>query len=170
MADQPRYDTFDQSTFFPDMLSARPLPAGTIPHDVVEKQELMDLGTSNGQLAERFPFPLTMDVLLRGQERFNIYCTPCHGFVGDGDGMVARRGFRRPPASFHQDRLRAAPPGHLFDVMTNGFGAMSPYAGQIEARDRWAIIAYIRALQLSQWTTVEDVPPDELKKLESEKR
>jgi mono/diheme cytochrome c family protein len=100
---------------------------------------------------DQFPFPITPDVLTRGRERFQIFCSVCHGMTGNGDGMVFRRGFRLPaPASFHQERLRQAPVGHFFDVMTNGWGAMPSYASQIPAQDRWAIIAYIRALQLSQ--------------------
>src|SRR3989442_6117830 len=100
---------------------------------------------------DKFPFPITPDVLARGRERFQIFCSVCHGMTGNGDGMIFRRGFRLPaPASFHQERLRQAPVGHFFDVMTNGWGAMPSYASQIPAQDRWAIIAYIRALQLSQ--------------------
>src|SRR5260370_30632468 len=100
---------------------------------------------------ETFPFPMTREGLDRGQEGYNIYCSVCHGMTGNGDGMVARRGFNKPaPASYHQDRLRQAPVGHFFDVMTNGWGAMPSYASQISVEDRWKIIAYIRALQLSQ--------------------
>jgi mono/diheme cytochrome c family protein len=170
MADQPRYDPYEESTFFPDRLSARPLPVGTIARDFPLRNELLDRGTINGKAADRFPFPLTMDVLHRGRERFDIYCSPCHGYLGLGDGMAARRGFRRAPASFHTDELRAAPQGHFFDVMTNGFGAMPSYSYQIDSHDRWAIIAYIRALQISQWTPANTVPPDELQKLEQQKQ
>ena len=99
-----------------------------------------------------FPFPVDDAVMARGRERYDIFCSPCHGRTGDGDGMVVQRGYRRPP-SFHIDRLRQAPPGHFFDVITNGFGAMPDYAAQIPVRDRWAIVAYIRALQLSQHAT-----------------
>jgi len=170
MADQPRYDPYDASTFFPDMLSARPLPVGTIPHDQPRRNELLDRGMINGKVADRFPFPITLEVMHRGRERFDIFCSPCHGFIGLGDGMVARRGFRRPPASFHTDELRAAPPGQFFDVITNGFGAMPSYAYQVNASDRWAIIAYIRALQMSQWAPANSVPSDELQKLEQQKQ
>ncbi len=103
------------------------------------------------------PFAVTADVLARGQERYNIYCVPCHSQLGDGNGMIVQRGFRRPP-SFHTDRLRKAPLGYFFDVMTNGFGAMTDYASQIAPRDRWSIVVYIRALQLSQAATIADVP------------
>jgi mono/diheme cytochrome c family protein len=106
-----------------------------------------------------FPLPVTSELVARGQDRFNIFCSPCHSQLGDGQGMIVKRGFRAPP-SFHLDRLRQAPVGHFFDVITNGFGAMPDYAAQITPQDRWAIIAYIRALQLSQNATVADVPPD----------
>jgi hypothetical protein len=155
MADQPRYDPYDQSTFFPDMLSARPLPAGAISRDYVAMR------------TDQMPFPMTLDVIHRGRERYDIFCSPCHGYTGYGDGMVARRGFRRQPASFHTDDLRSAPPEQFFDVMTNGFGAMPSYAYQVGSNDRWAIAAYIRALQVSQWTSAGDVPPAELQKLET---
>jgi mono/diheme cytochrome c family protein len=155
MASQPRYDPYEESSFFPDALSARPLPAGTIPRDFAPVP------------SDEPPFPITLDVVHRGRERFNIYCTPCHGFAGYGDGMAARRGFQRPPASFHSDKLRAAAPAYFFDVMTNGFGAMPPYSYQVAPHDRWAIAAYIRALQISQWTAAETIPPEELRRLES---
>jgi mono/diheme cytochrome c family protein len=169
MANQPRYDPYDESTFFSDRLSARPLPIGTVPRNSMGRNTVLDSGITNGEPAAAFPFPVTMDVLQRGRQRYNIYCVPCHGFVGFGDGMAARRGFRRPPTSFHIDRLRQAPPGHFFDVITNGFGAMPSYAFQIEARDRWAIVSYVRALQLSQAATMADVPSDELQRLQSSK-
>jgi hypothetical protein len=111
-----------------------------------------------------------MDVLKRGQERFEIFCTPCHDHIGTGQGMVARRGFRQPPPSFHIDRLRTEPDSHFFDVITNGFGVMPSYAYQIPVRDRWTIVAYVRALQLSFNAAMGDVPPEELRKLESEKQ
>jgi mono/diheme cytochrome c family protein len=103
--------------------------------------------------------PVTDEVMARGQERFNVYCSPCHGQTGLGDGMVVQRGFRAPP-SYHDERLRNSPPGYFFDVMTNGFGAMQDYAAQVSVSDRWAIAAYIRALQLSRHATVADVPAD----------
>jgi mono/diheme cytochrome c family protein len=103
--------------------------------------------------------PADMAMLQRGRQRYEIYCTPCHGLAGNGDGMVVRRGYRKP-VSFHDDRLRAQPAGYFFDVMTNGFGAMPDYAAQLPVRDRWAVVAYIRALQLSQHATLDDVPPN----------
>jgi mono/diheme cytochrome c family protein len=119
-----------------------------------------------GAIMDKFPFPITKEVLLRGQERYNIYCAPCHGRTGYGDGMIVRRGFSQPP-SYHQERLRKAPVGHFFDVITNGFGAMYPYGDRITPEDRWAIIAYIRALQLSQDANVKDVPAAQQAQLKS---
>jgi mono/diheme cytochrome c family protein len=114
-----------------------------------------------------FPIPVTPELVSRGQERFNIFCSPCHSYLGDGQGMIVKRGFRQPP-SFHIDRLRQAPVGHFFDVITNGFGAMPDYAEQITPQDRWAIIAYIRALQLSQNATRADVPTDHAADLDNQ--
>jgi mono/diheme cytochrome c family protein len=157
MQDQPKLRTFRPSTFFADGLSARPLEPGTVPVGDLEDDELLYTGKVNGQLATVFPFPVTKDVILRGQERFNIYCSPCHGRLGDGEGMIVQRGYRHPP-SYHIDRLRQAPVGHFFDVISHGFGAMPDYASRVAPRDRWAIISYIRALQLSQNATLADVP------------
>ena len=120
-----------------------------------------------GQDAARFPFPVTREVLDRGRDRFEIFCAPCHGRTGYGDGMIVRRGFV-PPPSFHTDALRQAPVGHLFDVATNGLGAMPSYAAQVPVRDRWAIVAYIKALQLSQHVDVDDLPSDVRQQLEGQ--
>jgi len=125
-----------------------------------------NVSPSAGNDVTAFPIQVTQAVLERGQQRFNIYCAPCHGMLGYGDGMVVQRGFRQPP-SYHQDRLRQAPVGHFFEVITNGFGAMPDYSTQVTPMDRWAIIAYIRALQLSQNSNVADVPPDQRGKLDS---
>ncbi len=157
MQDSPKAKTFRMSQFYDDKMSARPLVAGTVPQGELEDDELLYRGTVNGQVATVFPFPVTLQVLKRGQERFGIFCSPCHGKLGDGDGIIVRRGFRRPP-SYHIDRLRRAPVGHFYDVITHGFGSMYDYADRVPPRDRWAIIAYIRALQLSQNATVADVP------------
>lgn len=157
MANQPKYKPYASSTFFGDGRAARPLAEGTVARGQVRLDEPLYTGTIAGKLADTLPFPVTRPLLERGQERYNIYCTPCHDHVGNGAGMVVRRGFRRPP-SFHMDRLREAPVGHFFDVMTHGFGAMPDYAAQVTPRDRWAIAAYIRALQLSQHATLADVP------------
>jgi hypothetical protein len=168
---QPRYNPFDAADFFEDGQSARLPVAGTIPRGDLRlgPQELLYTGKVNGALADAFPFPVTRAELNRGRERFNIYCEPCHGMSGDGDGMIVQRGFRRPP-SLHTDHLRAAPAGHFFDVITNGFGVMYPYGYRVAPRDRWAIVGYIRALQLSRQASINDVPLTERKKLQGESR
>jgi mono/diheme cytochrome c family protein len=160
MHDQPKYIPLRQSPFFADQRSARPLVAGTIARGQLRDDPLLYTGKIDGADATVFPFPIDDKVMARGQERFNIYCSPCHGRTGQGDGMIVRRGYRKPP-TYHQDRLRGAPVGHFFDVITNGFGAMPDYAAQVAVRDRWAIAAYIRALQLSEHATISDVPAAE---------
>ena len=170
MADQPRYDPLQRSDFFRDTLSARPLPAGVIPITFVDNDSVFQTGMKDGKPAQDFPVPLTRVLLDRGHQRYNIFCSPCHDFIGTGHGMAARRGFRRQPSDFQTDDMRASPPGHFFDVMTNGFGAMPSYSKQVGVSDRWAIIAYIRALQLSQDATINDVPTNERQRLEAEKR
>lgn len=157
---QPKYTPLEASSFFDDGRSARPLVEGTVARGHLRTDELFYTGKINGVLADVFPFPVTREVLKRGEERFNIYCSDCHDRVGTGQGIVVRRGFRAPP-SFHSDRLRKAPAGHFFDVITQGSGAMYSFASRIPPQDRWAIAAYIRALQLSQNATLEDVPPAE---------
>jgi mono/diheme cytochrome c family protein len=159
MHDQPKYRPLRESAFFADQRSARPLVAGTIARGQLREDALLYTGKVNGADATMFPFAVDGRVMARGRERYNIYCSPCHGQTGQGDGMVVRRGFRRPP-TFHQDRLRDAPIGHVYDVITNGFGAMPDYATQIKVEDRWAVIAYVRALQLSEHATLADVPAD----------
>jgi mono/diheme cytochrome c family protein len=157
MANQPRYDSLEPSNFFQDGMSARPRIPGTVARGELATNPVLETGKLNGQDVDGFPMPVTMAVVNRGEQRFNIYCAQCHGRAGDGNGMIPSRGYRRPP-SFHTETLRAAKTGHFFDVMTNGFGAMPPYKTMIPAQDRWAIVAYIRALQLSQHATVNDVP------------
>jgi len=164
MHDQPKYVPLRQSAFFGDDRSARPLVPGTVARGRLNEDSLLYTGKVNGVDADVFPFPITAATLARGQERFNIYCSPCHGRTGQGDGMVVRRGYRRPP-TYHQDRLRSAAVGHFFDVITNGFGAMPDYAAQIPVEDRWAIAAYVKALQLSEHATLADVPAGEREKL-----
>jgi mono/diheme cytochrome c family protein len=159
MHDQPKYIPLRQSTFFGDERSARPLVAGTVARGQLREDALLYTGKVNGADAAMFPFAVDGRIMTRGHERYDIYCSPCHGQTGQGDGMVVRRGFRRPP-TYHQDRLRNAPVGHLYDVITNGFGAMPDYASQIKVEDRWAIVAYVRALQLSEHATLADVPAD----------
>ncbi|HSB78094.1 MAG TPA: cytochrome c [Candidatus Methylomirabilis sp.] len=168
MADQPRYKPLAQSAFFGDDRSARPPVEGTVARGHLNADERFYTGKSGGALVDRLPIPVTLELLERGQDRFNIFCAPCHDRTGSGQGMIVRRGYRQP-ASYHIDRLRQAPVGHFFDVMTNGFGAMPDYAAQIPPGDRWAIAAYIRALQLSQNASLADVPPAERQKLEGQK-
>jgi mono/diheme cytochrome c family protein len=165
MHDQPKYIPFRQSTMFADERSARPVIAGTVARGQLREDALLHTGKVNGANAAVFPFPIDERVLRRGRERYDIFCSPCHARTGEGDGMVVRRGYRRPP-TFHDDRLRSAPVGHYFDVITNGFGAMPDYAVQIEAEDRWAIAAYIRVLQLSAHATLDDVPAGDRGKLQ----
>jgi mono/diheme cytochrome c family protein len=167
MHDQPKYVPLRQSSFFGDERSARPLVSGTVARGHLHDDALLYTGKINGADATVFPLVPDARVMARGQERFDIYCSPCHGRTGQGDGMVVRRGFRRPP-TFHQDRLRNAPIGHLFDVITNGFGAMPDYATQIRAEDRWAIVVYMRALQLSEHATLADVAADKRSELEKD--
>jgi mono/diheme cytochrome c family protein len=157
MHNQPKYRGLRPSAFFADGSSARPLIEGTVARGTLQDDEGFFTGKVAKVDVKDLPFTVDEQVLNRGQERFNIYCTPCHDRTGSGNGMVVQRGYRRPP-SFHIDRLRTADPGHFFDVMTNGFGAMPDYREQIAARDRWAIVAYIRALQLSQHAAASDVP------------
>ena len=159
MHDNPRYEPLEQNTFFADGRSGRPLVPNTVPRGFLRDDELLYTGKVNGQLATEFPMPVNAAMMLRGQERYNVFCTPCHGYTGKGDGMVVRRGYRAP-TSFHDPRLRDVPPGYVFDVITHGFGAMPDYAAQIGVSDRWAIAAYIKALQFSQAATLADVAPD----------
>lgn len=165
MSNQARYDPLESSDFFTDGMAARPRIAGTIARGEITDNPFFDTGKVGGQIADGFPMPVTLELVNRGHDRFDIYCAQCHGRAGDGNGMIPSRGYRRPP-SFHTQTLRTARSGHFFDVMTNGFGAMPPYGTMIPAHDRWAIAAYIRALQLSQNATVADVPVTERAKLE----
>lgn len=166
MQDQPKYKNLRRSAFFDDGRSARPLVEGTIARGHLNDDEHLYAGKANGTLAATFPFPVTRAVLERGGERYDIYCAPCHDRTGSGNGMIVQRGYRRP-SSFHTDRLRQIPVGYFFDVMTHGFGVMPSYAAQVPARDRWAIAAYLRALQLSQHASVADVPAAERARLDA---
>jgi mono/diheme cytochrome c family protein len=172
MQDMPRYDAYEKSEFFNDGRAMRDLPEGTVARGLLKENKALYTGkidnpnpnvqvetttnaagntivTSFPNAIDEFPVPVTKELIDRGQERYNIYCIVCHGPVGAGDGMIVRRGFT-PPPTYHDDRLRNAPVGHFFDVITNGWGKMNSYAAQVPAHDRWAIVAYIRALQLSQ--------------------
>ncbi len=164
MHDQPKYIPLRSSEFFGDGRSARAPVEGTVARGHLRDDEHLYTGKVNGVLAATMPFPVTRALLERGQERYNIYCAPCHSRVGDGSGAIVKRGYRRPE-SFHAERLRQAPVGHYFDATTRGFGAMPDFASQISPQDRWAIAAYIRALQLSQHATLDDVPEEERSKL-----
>jgi len=166
MHNQPRYKPLAATDFFGDGRSARPEAEGTVARGHLRIDKARYTGKEDGADVTEFPFPITRTDLLRGQERFNIYCSPCHSRIGDGNGMVVRRGFRQA-ASYHTDKLIKAPVGHFFDVMTNGFGAMPSYASRVEPDDRWRIAAYIRVLQLSENATIEDVPTDQRAALEN---
>lgn len=166
MAEQPRYEPLGKSDFFSDGRSARQPVEGTVARGELRDDEQFYTGNIGGKPAETFPFPVSAEILQRGRQRFDIFCSPCHDRIGNGQGMVVRRGFRAPP-SLHIDRLRQAPPGHFFDVMTRGFGTMPSYAEQISTADRWAIAAYIRALQFSQQARLADVPEKERRLLEA---
>ena len=158
MHNTPRYEPLEASAFFTDGASERMPIVNTVSRNpLTDSDELLYTGKINGTLANAFPMPVTAAVLERGQERYNIFCAPCHGRTGKGDGMIVQRGMRQPP-SFMEDRLRNAAAGYFFDVMTHGFGAMQDYAAQIPVLDRWAIVAYERALQFSQHAAIDDVP------------
>ena len=159
MHDQPRLKPLRESAFFGDGSGARPLPAHTVSRGNLRADTVFHTGKwPDGQFAAELPreTPLSRELLLRGRERYDIFCAPCHDAAGTGRGMVVRRGFKQPP-SYHIDRLRALPLGYYVDVMTNGFGAMSSYASQIPPADRWAIAAYVRALQASQYSPAADL-------------
>lgn len=157
MHNQPKYRPLRASAFFDDGSSARPLVEGTIARGTLQEDTAFFTGKVGEQFVSEMPFPVTQEVLDRGQERYNIYCAPCHDRTGTGNGMVVQRGYRQPP-SYHIDRLRQVEVGYFFDVMTNGFGVMPDYRAQVSPRDRWNIAAYIRALQLSQQAQRADVP------------
>ena len=167
MYNQPKYKPLAASEFFADGTSARPLPPHTVARGHLNESVVFFTGKNDdGTLVAGFPVPVTRDLLKRGQERFNIYCSVCHGAEGDGNGMIVQRGFP-PTNSYHIDRLRQAPPGYFYHVITNGYGVMYSYASRVEPADRWAIAAYIRALQLSRNGRLDDVPADERAKLEA---
>jgi mono/diheme cytochrome c family protein len=157
MHNQPKYRGLRGTAFFDDGASARPLVEGTVARGTLQDDAAFFTGKVGTATVKELPFPVDDAVLNRGQERFNIYCTPCHDATGSGKGIVIQRGFKAPP-SFHDERLRNADAGYFFDVMTNGFGAMPDYRMQLSARDRWSVVAYIRALQLSQHAAAADVP------------
>jgi len=161
MATQPKNRPLSPSDFFDDGRSERPLVDNTVPRGSIAEDDLFAPKDSNA-----FPLPVNAELLARGEERYKIFCSPCHGLQGDGNGMIAMRGMKHPP-SYHQDRLRQAPNGYFYDNITNGFGAMYGYSAQIPPADRWAIIAYVRALQLSRNAKVSDLPAELREKLSS---
>ena len=167
MFDQPKYEALERSTFFADGLSARQPVPGTVARGQLRIDKHFYLGTVGGQLATTLPASIEFNhgFLKRGQERYDIFCAPCHDRTGRGNGMIVQRGLKQPP-SLHEDRLREAPIGHFFDVMTNGFGTMYSYASRIPAKDRWAIAAYIRALQLSQNAEFDQLPEADQRQLQ----
>ncbi len=166
MAQQPRLNLYAPSDFFSDQSSARPLVSGVVPQSAMNLDPKILTGTDQGKPLEDFPLELTEVLLKRGQERFNIYCSACHGRLGNGQGMVVKRGFPAPQ-SFHINRLKEAPVGYFFNVITQGFGRMYAYDDRVSVKDRWAIIAYIRALQLSQGLSYNELPADEKQRLSS---
>lgn len=157
MRDQPKFKTYAATDFFGDRRAMRPPVAGTVARGQLLADTLLYTGKVGKEFAAEYPFEITREVLERGRDRFNIYCTPCHDRTGSGRGMIVLRGLKQPP-SYHIDRLRNSPPGYFFDVMTNGFGVMYDYSAQIRPEDRWAIAAWIKVLQYSQNATVADVP------------
>ena len=174
MHDAPRYDPYEKSAVFPKSSSAQPLVEGTVARTAaavgqparLADDELLTTGKENGQLSTVFPFAITRADLDRGEERFNIFCAPCHGQTGEGNGMIVQRGYRQA-ANFHIDRLRLMPVGYFIDVMVSGFGVMPDYRMQLDAADRWRVAAYVRALQLTHTGTAADVPAAELERLKS---
>jgi len=161
MANQPRQNPLSPAPFFADGRSERPVLENTVAHGTTQEDALLEPKDSNA-----FPLPVNLELLQRGQQRYTIFCAPCHGIQGDGMGMVAVRGMKHPP-SYHQERLRNEPAGYIYDVITNGFGAMYGYSAQIPPRDRWAIIAYLRALQLSRNAPVGELPAELQEKLKA---
>jgi hypothetical protein len=155
---QPRQNPLSRSDFFTDQRSERPPVEGTVARGQLHEDTYFYTGKIGNNPGDVMPFPVTREVLDRGRERYNIFCAPCHSRVGDGNGFVPSRGFARKPPSFHIVRLQKAPVGYFYDVITEGFGIMPDYASQIPPQDRWSIVAYVRALQLSQNATKADVP------------
>ena len=158
MQDEPKFFPQRGTTFYPDGRSVRPQVANTVARGQLHQDTYYYTGLQDGKEGNVMPFPVTMEVLQRGQERYNIYCTPCHSRVGNGAGMIVQRGYR-PAGNFHTPRLMSAPLGHFFNVMTNGYGAMPDYSAQLSPQDRWAVVAYIKALQLSQDAKPADAEP-----------
>jgi mono/diheme cytochrome c family protein len=169
MHDQPRMYPLRGSPVFADGRSARPLVPGTVARGYLREDVAFYTGKGvDGKPVDTYPFPITEEVLKRGQARFNVYCSPCHDRAGRGNGMVVQRGFRRPP-SFHIERLRQAPPGYIVDTIANGFGAMPDYAAQVQPHERWAVAAYVKTLQFAQNVPAAELPADMLGQLKTKK-
>jgi mono/diheme cytochrome c family protein len=167
MQDQPKYKPLAVSSFFADGRAARPVPSGTIAVDDVDQDPALGTGVVNGEFVNSIPLRVDVSLLERGHDRYDIYCSPCHARTGDGHGMIAQRGFKIP-ADLSSERVRNAPPGYLYAVIANGYGAMPDYSYQLSEHDRWAVVAYIRALELSRQTSISDAPPDVRSRLEGQ--
>jgi mono/diheme cytochrome c family protein len=168
MADQPHQRPLESSNFFDDGMASRPVVPGTVARSAEERNDQPLNGKVDGKLVDTVPFEVTMEVLARGQERYEIFCSPCHDRLGTGQGMIVRRGFPRA-RSLHEPRLREAPAGHFFEIITQGFGPMPSYANQLSEHDRWAVIAYIRALQFSRNVRLDQLPPEDRAKMKATK-
>lgn len=169
MHDQPKYESLEASDFFGDGRASRQPPKGTVARGQLRDDELLYAGKTNGEMSTVFPYPITREILTRGQQRYNVFCSPCHDRAGTGKGIIVERGMKQPP-SFHIVRLKEAVPGYFFDVITNGFGVMYGYASRVPVHDRWAVVAYIRALQLSQNASFGDVSEKDLKRIKGATR
>jgi mono/diheme cytochrome c family protein len=166
MHDQPKYKPYRQSEFFADGRAMRPFVPGTVARGTLREATPFNTGKSGEDFVTEIPVVVTAELLERGRGEYRVFCSPCHGRTGMGDGMIVQRGFKRP-TSYHVDRLRQMPIGYFFDVITNGYGAMADYAAQVPVEDRWAIVAYVRTLQLSQYAPATDVPADRHGELEA---
>lgn len=157
MATQPYFKPLEENSYFADGRASRPIEPNTVSRGDLREDDALYTGKVDGELVDEFPISITEEVMARGHDRFNIYCAPCHSKLGDGNGMIVQRGVSRPPA-FTEDRLTTAPVGHIYDVITNGYGRMYSYNQQLPVRDRWAIVAYVKALQSAGRATIDDVP------------
>ena len=165
MYDQEKYEPLEASNFFADGMTFREQVSGTVARDQLMLDSHYYQGKVDGQLATTLPVPITRELLERGQERYDIYCSPCHDKTGSGNGLIVKRGLKQPP-SFHQQRLRDIPVGHFYDTITNGFGVMYSYASRVPVEDRWAITAYIKVLQLSQNIEYDQLPAEDQRQLQ----
>lgn len=161
MATQPYYQPLEENRLFADKRASRPLVAGTVARGDLREDDAYFTGRVDGELVDEFPMTITEEIIARGENRFNIYCAPCHSKLGDGNGMIVQRGMVQPP-SFMDDRLVTAPVGHVYDVITNGYGRMFSFNQQLPVRDRWAIVSYVKTLQVAGRGELADVPPAEL--------